>query len=170
MSAYRFPQELRQVVLDALPEATAIYGEVPDLRYTYVPATHMRALHPDTQLVVGMRGAGKSFWWAALQSEDHRRLVNHLLPRAQISDHTRIGLGFGTRPEPDHYPGKETIRSLLQTFDARDLWRAVVVNQVVAQDTLPEVGIWADRIEWIRHHPEQVERALFEADQRLAQE
>jgi len=164
LSAYRFPPTLRQVMGDALPETTAVYGEVPDLRYTYVPATHMRALHPDTQLVVGMRGAGKSFWWGALQSEDHRRLVSDLLPRAQITGHTRIGLGYGTRPQPDHYPGKETIGSLLRSYDARDLWRTVVIWQVVGNDLHPGLSTWAEKIDWVRAHPEPVERALFDAD------
>ena len=50
-----------------LPDGTS-YGEAPGLGNVYFPQSHLKALHPDMPVVTGMRGAGKTFWWSALQN------------------------------------------------------------------------------------------------------
>ena len=39
---------------------------VPTRRYFYCPSAHVKALREDSSLVQGIRGAGKSVWWALL--------------------------------------------------------------------------------------------------------
>ena len=170
MSGYRFPGEIRNLIVEALPEETSRFGEAPELRYTYVPAGHARALHPDTMLVVGMRGAGKTFWWAALQEPGHRRLVAAWLPRTNISENTRVSLGYGERPAPGDYPGKETLANLLERYDPRHVWRTVVLHKVDSRGPLAELGKWSDRVRWVTEHPEDVELLLYQADQELDRE
>ena len=67
------PQRAREA-LASLPEGTS-HGEPPAPEHVYVPSPHLKAMDPDTMLVTGMRGAGKTFWWSALQQADVRRLL-----------------------------------------------------------------------------------------------
>ncbi len=44
MSGYRFPGEIRDLILAALPEEPISFGEAPELQYTYVPAGHAHSV------------------------------------------------------------------------------------------------------------------------------
>lgn len=171
MSHDRFPPEIRDAIRDALPVDTAVFGETPDLRYTFAPAGHARALHPDAMLVEGIRGAGKSFWWTVLQSPEHRRMVAHVLPKSGISEQTTVSVGFGERSSPDNYPGKDTLVQLTENFDPRQIWRTVVFHQVIRNDDPAAAWgqAWRERVQWVVDHPEDVERRLLSVDERLNQ-
>ena len=164
----RFPQEIRQVILDALPQETSLFGGTPDLRYTYVPASHAKALHPDSMLVVGIRGAGKSFWWAALQREDHRSLIASASPGTQIDRNMVVSQGFGEKSSPAHYPGKDALIALLGTCEARLIWRSIiafhVLSQVMSNSPLSKLPTWKERVAWVGEHPEETEKMLYDAD------
>jgi hypothetical protein len=172
MSDYRFPKEIRELIRDALPQETAVFGQTPDLRYTFTPAGHTRALHPDAMLVVGIRGAGKSFWWTVLQSPEHRKMVAYMMPKSGISAETKVSVGFGERSLPDDYPGKDTLKQLTGQFDPRQVWRTIVLRQVIMGtekvQVLPKAS-WLDTVHWVADHPEEVERLLFHVDQELDQ-
>lgn len=172
---YRFPIELRHSITNALPEQGSQFGQKPLLQYMYVPRAHAKALHPDNMLVVGIRGAGKSFWWTALQEQDHRGLVGELSPGVPIGRTTRVSQGFGERPSPDAYPGKDTLRDLLsRRLPARDIWRTVILCHIAKQQatgtSLLENADWKDRVGWTRANPGQVERLAFEEDRNLDRE
>ena len=166
-----FPQEIRQVILDALPEDTSLFGRTPDLKYTYLPVSHAKALHPDSMLVVGIRGAGKSYWWSALQSEDHRSLIENMLPKTHITKDAVVSQGFGERPSPYNYPSKDVLLSLLSNFDARNIWRGVVLFHLIKRGTanspLSNLSHWKERIGWVQDNPEEAERFAFDADAEL---
>ena len=167
MNDYRFPQQIRELLLAAIPEDRSIFGRTPELQHTYVPTGHARALHPDSMLVVGTRGAGKSFWWSALQSDEHRRFVADLMPKSGISPGTRVSLGFGERPSPHDYPGKDVLAHLLKTFDARQVWRTVVIHKLVDPMIFENLKSWADRVKWVVNNPEEVDGLLYDADREL---
>ena len=97
MSSHLFSSSLRILIQNALPGETSLFGGCPELRYTYLPAGHAKALQPDSMLVVGIRGAGKSFWFSALQDEDHRSLIDKKLPKAGIRKDTIMSQGFGEK-------------------------------------------------------------------------
>ena len=65
--------------LAALPEETS-YGGTPAPAHVYLPRSHLKALNLDALLVTGMRGAGKTFWWSALQDSGIRRFINRSGP------------------------------------------------------------------------------------------
>lgn len=158
MKEYRFPQEIRELIGESLPQDTAVFGQTPDLRYTFTPAGHSRALHPDTMLVVGIRGAGKSFWWTVLQSSDHRQMVAHLLAKSSISEATKVSVGFGEPSSPDDYPGKDTLVQLIQQFDARQVWRTIALRHVIkgaGEDQSLLAASWPDSVSWMVEHPEE---------------
>ena len=88
----------------ALPDETS-YGEAPpspDL--VFLPPSHLKALDPDRQLVTGMRGAGKTFWWSALQEKPVRDLVRKHDARSTLRAETEVRTGFGARPASSEYP------------------------------------------------------------------
>ncbi|MBF0568556.1 MAG: hypothetical protein HQK95_06760 [Nitrospirae bacterium] len=174
MIDYKFPMEIRNVIMDALPQGMAVSGEIPDQKYTFIPMGHSKALHPDAVLVSGIRGSGKSFWWSVLQSNEHRQMVAHLLPKSNIFENTIVSVGFGVG-EPHssgNYPDKDTLVQLIsQKLDPRHIWRTIVFQQVIMNTLkLPPTypaSKWADKIKWVIAQPEEVQQLLFTADQIL---
>ncbi len=172
MGTYRFPMEIREVIQDALPTDTSLFGSIPRLQYTYFPAGHAKALHPDSMLVEGIRGSGKSFWWAALQSAEHRLLLDTILPKTGITEKTFVSQGFGEKPSPDNYPGRDALADLLISFDARQIWRTILVVHLMRESRenlapLANLNSWRERINWVHRHPEEIERLIFDADRQL---
>jgi hypothetical protein len=160
--------ELRQGIIDALPDDTSTHGQVPALRNVYLPLSHAKALQPDTMVVSGGRGAGKSFWWAALQEGTYRDLIGTLASSSQLSAGTDIYTGFGERPQNDEYPGADVLRQLLdEGTEARMIWRTVVVRHLADEGHPVPQGTWSERVQWVTGHPEAVDRLLAARDQEL---
>ena len=62
------------------------------------PPEHLKALHPDRTLVVGMRGAGKTYWCNALLDTKMRELLGVVLPDMRLGQFTHCSPGFGIDP------------------------------------------------------------------------
>jgi hypothetical protein len=164
---YKFSHQLREVIVRALPEDTSLHGKEPELRYTYLPATHAKALRPGSMLVVGIRGSGKSFWWSALQKPELRDAVGKDIG---VNKNTKVSTGFGERHSPDNYPGKDTLTSLLEEFDARSIWRTIVLKQVCGGHLPQEFNSlknWKNRVNWLKANPEPVEQLFYQIDNEL---
>lgn len=162
----KFSREIRNLIINALPEDTSLHGKVPELRHTYLPIAHMKALRRDSMLVVGIRGSGKSYWWAVLQQKKHRALIGEKLG---INESTIISAGFGESPSPENYPGKDIIEKLLKTFEPRKIWQTIVIWHIGKHllSELTEQKSWEDRVKWVKDHPEDVERCFFNVDNEL---
>ena len=52
--------EIARAALAGLPERTS-YDESPSPEEVYLPPSHLKAMDPNNMLVIGMRGAGKTF-------------------------------------------------------------------------------------------------------------
>ena len=158
--------ETARKALRALPEGTS-YGEAPpspDL--VFLPPSHLKALDPDRQLVFGMRGAGKTFWWSALQEEAVRELVGQHVPESTLGAETEVRTGFGDRAALSEYPDKDTLlRLMADGFEPRILWRAVQARQIGMEDhPVARRESWAARAEYVRDEPEAVARLFEERD------
>jgi len=171
---------LRRAVLSSLPEQASQFDEEPPAEmYLYVPRSHERALSFDTVLVQGIRGAGKSLWWAALQRESHRRRISKTLGEGIVTGYTRVVSGFGA--SPGQYPHKLTLQKLVKQYDAADVWRAVVHHAVVGAGLVngltsaapgpfgDSASNWPTRIEWVVGHPESFEEFLAACNKVLAE-
>ena len=167
----RLPVETtRQAILDTLPKGTSPFGGSPEPKFTHIPASHAKALQPDVQVVKGMRGSGKSFWWAALQEEPIRRLVAQRVPYLRVFRSATMRVGFGEKTDPDQSPDKDTINHLLgQWTDPRLIWRTVVLR-ALDWPTVTARSDWQTRVEQVRSHPEEVARFLYDLDTRLHRE
>ena len=163
--------ERMRSALAELPDGIS-HGEAPSLGDVYFPQSHLKALHPDVLVVTGMRGAGKTFWWSALQNEAVRRLIGERYARAKLSGHTVLRTGFGVRPAADEYPGKDVLDRLLQDrTDPRSIWRTVQAWQVAREDhPLRCKNDWSSRTAYVREHPEIIDRLFESEDARLNEE
>ena len=153
---------VREALAD-LPEGTS-YGALPRPELVYLPMSHLKAMDPNCLLVTGMRGAGKTFWWSALQHGTVRQMLAHHMARGTFSDKTEVRIGFGVRREPSEYPNKEVLHELMgRGVEPRIIWRTVVAWQVAPDShCLRHHNSWSTRVEYVRSNPEPINH-LFEA-------
>jgi hypothetical protein len=157
---------LRRSILSSVPAEASQYS-VGEPRFLYLPKSHARALDPDNMLVVGMRGAGKSFWWHALQSEQQKGAIEaayHDGKAARVLKND-VSAGFSEQLSAD-YPSRDAIQRIITTHSPRLLWRTVVLWAVAP----PEVTLasWMDRVGWVAAHPEEVDQSFRHADEALS--
>ena len=157
-------EAVREALL-ALPEGTS-HGVPPSPSHVYLPPSHVKALNPDVQLVTGMRGAGKTFWWSALQEGAVRELVGRAVERPPLNENTEVRTGFGPRPAPDGYPGADRLRGLLADFEPKTVWRTVLARQFARDEDHPfgECDSWAARTRYVAENPGAVDRLFQERD------
>lgn len=163
------PQELRTLVYNAIPVESTEHGAPPPPHQFYVPKSHARALHLNVPVVVGSRGAGKSFWWSALQSEEHRGLVEAFAPDTRFKRTTQVRPGFGPVANNARYPDRDVLAHLLRAgFTARDIWRTVLL-WAAGDETpgfpTPEMP-WPERVRGLVDDPESASR-IFEAKDQI---
>lgn len=121
-------RDLRELIRDALPVESAEYGAPPPRHQFFVPKSHARALQINIPVVLGDRGMGKSYWWAALQSREHRGLLARTAPDVRIREETLVFPGFGKTPDLTQYPSKDVFARLLAAGQkSRLVWKTVVV-------------------------------------------
>ncbi len=79
---------------DPSASTTIVGADKAKLQDVFAPTAHSKALDPATTLVLGARGAGKSFWASALYNQDTRLLAAVLYPRLGL-DRLQVQIGFG---------------------------------------------------------------------------
>jgi hypothetical protein len=79
---------------DPSASTTIVGADKAKLQDVFAPTAHSKALDPATALVLGARGAGKSFWASVLYNNDTRRLAAELYPRLGL-DALQVQIGFG---------------------------------------------------------------------------
>ena len=95
----------------------------------YLPPSHLKAMDPDNILVTGMRGAGKTFWWAALQEPAVRDLIFQASSHAStLGEDTEVRTGFSVRNQAPYY------RHLLEVTTRQD-WEAWILFMLEAVRT-----------------------------------
>ena len=160
--------ETARAALAELPDGTSHGGQTAPAQ-VYAPPSHLKAMDPDILLVTGMRGAGKTFWWSALQDEAVRALVGQQTARSPMSGNTEVRTGFGVKPAPDQYPSKDVLRTLMATgVDPRTIWRTVQAWQLAGgAHELRKRQSWPDRIAFVDGNPEVIDRLFYEKDEEL---
>lgn len=171
MNTLFFPKmDMRQALLEALPENDQASSDpVRTPKFTYVPPSHARALDPENTIVEGMRGAGKSHWWAVLNKEEHRKYLESVFPETRISGNVEISQGYGVGLSPDAWPGKDTLANLIKTYEPRHIWQAVIAVHANFPAPFPiNPGKWESMVKWISEHAEEYDNLLYLVDQELA--
>lgn len=70
----------------------AVGSQAPRVEEMYAPETHAAALDPNIPIVVGSRGAGKSFWSGVLGQDSTRKAADAAFPRLGLA---RVKAAFG---------------------------------------------------------------------------
>ena len=162
-------KKIRQALRESLPEVDHA-GAEPDRQpaFTYVPPSHAKALDPDVSVVEGIRGAGKSFWWAHLSSEPHRKFIGAAFPEARVAETVRVEQGFGAQTSSVDAPSQEVLASLLVAgFSARVIWRAVLAHKAGFGAPFPASAKWRDRVQWVQANAEEFDELLQATDKAL---
>lgn len=162
------PKKLRHALSDSVP-AVDQAGAEPDREpaFTYVPPSHARALDPDTSVVEGIRGAGKSFWWAHLFSESHREFISGAFPETRFTANVKVVQAFGAQQSSADAPSQEVLASMNKEFPPRAIWRAVCAYKVDFPEPFPRKAKWKDRVAWVANNPEDFDELLQRADSAL---
>lgn len=157
-------RDLRRAIAE-LPDGNS-HGERPAGNEIYLPPAHYRALDPEAAVVTGMRGAGKTFWWSAIQEGPVRRLIAKRNPRWLLGEDAEVRVGFGAAPEPDEYPGREVLAGLLaEQTEPRIVWKSVAAWQFASDDhPLRKCRDWPGRVRHVAAHLESVDRLLRDRD------
>jgi len=162
-------KELRQALRDSLPPVDHA-GKEPERSpaFTYVPPSHARALDPDTCIVEGIRGSGKSFWWAHLSSKPHQKFITGAFPEAKISSQVTAVQAFGAQSNSVDSPSQDVLAALIEKkYNSRIIWRAVCAHKLGFGGAFPAKGNWQKRVDWVAKHPEEFDELLLDADSKL---
>ena len=154
---------VREALAD-LPDETS-YGESLKPEHVYLPRSHLKATDPNILIVTGMRGAGKTFWWSALQSSTVRQLVGQSAGQSSLSAATEARTGFGVPPRDD-YPSRDILQALMNDgVDPRIIWRTVQARQLAPNShPLRQQNTWAERVRYVSNHIESIELLFRERD------
>lgn len=133
--------------------------------FTYVPPSHARSLDPEATLVEGIRGAGKSFWWAQLASDSHREFVQAAFPEVRFGSKLKIARGFGMGLPTAEAPSADVLAQLVENYRPRSIWRAVLAFHAGFNGEFGRLKRWPERVQWVQSHPEEFDELLDRADQ-----
>ncbi len=145
----------------------------------FVPESHYKALHPQTMLVEGMRGAGKSFWTKVLSNNELRlalsRTDTDLRLKTELQQlNTCKGIFWDQSGQQD-LPHKTSVKRWLldPDFEPSLFWAAITLAQfsIDKEWGFPSKDLndpWTKRVSWAQENPELVMRALKSLDAKFA--
>lgn len=140
-------QNYRSLVTSSIlaPDADT---QSPNVAQLFTPATHRNALDPDVTLVVGGRGAGKTVWFKALQSKEHRELAASAYQLPKLAK-AKVAAGHGAEFVTEDYPGPGTLKQLLELgSDPEHIWQAVCLH-ALGNEMPGQVHTWSKRVEFL---------------------
>jgi hypothetical protein len=157
--------------LDGSASHAASGEDRPKISEIFAPEQHAGALDPNTTIVLGSRGAGKSFWAGVLGDAETRAAAAEAYPHIGLSN-LEVRFGY-TGLTNDGSVSRQTIDAQILTGAERKtaplLWRCVVLRALrsavdgpnVRQPTIKTMmEMYADPEEW--------EEACAAADENLA--
>jgi hypothetical protein len=161
--------ELRAALRESLPAVDqAGAGDTRSPAFTFVPPSHAKALDIESSVIEGIRGAGKSFWWAHLVSEAHRRYIAEAFPDIRLGANFAAVQAFGAQSAATGAPSQDVLAVLLKKHPARAIWRAVLAHSAAFGVPFPATSTkWADRVQWVAEQPEEFDELLRAKDAEL---
>jgi hypothetical protein len=155
--------------LDSSAATTATGVDRPVPSNIFAPEQHVGALDPDTTIVLGARGVGKSFWAGVLLYDDTRAVASEAFPNINFQ-RMRVTPGY-TGQTGDSSVSQETVDARIPDGEERRLgpllWRCVLLRAAhiaLDPDSTPErIGAMMTRYA----DPEDWEEAMSAADAKL---
>ena len=169
-------RDMRRALIE-LPEETS-HGKQPLLEHIYISQSHIKAIRPDSLLVTGMRGAGKTFWWSALQDKNARQLLGEHSDFSMLHAKTTVRVGFGvksgagTTPKSDEYPDKYVLQNLLEkNVEPQIIWRTVMAWHLASDSHPLKMQIlWSERVKYVIQHAENINHLFEQCDDEFDQQ
>lgn len=165
----KFQAGLVRAALYELPLVAAQEGlDPPEIARIVVPTSHLKALSLDSSVIVGLRGAGKSFWTAVLSSPMHRAFVAQSARLSELRN-IEVRVGYAEAPSSPDFPTKARLRALLaEGYEAREIWLAVLLRHV--RSVVSGGGASAtldDVLAAVRSNPIDAEAGFWDAERQL---
>jgi hypothetical protein len=156
--------------LAVLPSDHDASGEHrPTVQEIFTPDQHANALDPNTPVVVGARGAGKSFWAGVLGQDDTRAETATAYPNLGL-DRLIVIPGYSGIPDDRSISAKivdARIPRGSETDRAADFWQAVIMRAAV-RALNPSEEPQSIR-EFMERDPEDTAKTLKSLDARYAE-
>lgn len=109
----------------------AIGENVPKLEDIFAPENHAAALDPSSPIVVGPRGAGKSFWSGVLGQESTRKAAAKAYPNLGL-ERVKVGFGFTGALAGSSGVSTEMLNSVVKSNasldEAKGFWWATILR------------------------------------------
>jgi hypothetical protein len=154
--------EYRELLGAALPAVVDADTIDPNPRTLFTPPVHRNALDPDTTIVCGGRGVGKTFWFKAMQDDSLREIAaNHY--RLDRLNRVDALAGFGANLSKQ-YPNPRRLELLVDRFRTLDIWTAVALFGFGISE-LVTIEDWPGRVQWVVDNPGRVEDAILSVDE-----
>jgi hypothetical protein len=159
--------EYRELLGAALPAVVDADTIDPNPKTLFTPSGHRNALDPDTTVVRGGRGVGKTVWFKALQDESLREIAatHYRLSRLNRVDTLA---GFGAKLSAQ-YPNPRRLQSLVERFRPSDIWTAVALFGFGIPE-LVKAEDWPERVQWVVANPGKVEDAILAVDEQASRD
>lgn len=121
-------------ILSTLPSDHDASGSYkPTVEEIFAPAQHANALDPNTSIVVGARGTGKSFWAGVLSQAQTRKAASIAYPNLGL-EHLIVTTGY------DGFTSPRIIETLVpkgeESVYAYFFWQAAIIKSI--EDSLPK--------------------------------
>ncbi len=145
----------------------AVGDHAPKLHDIFAPEGHTAALDPAIPIVVGSRGAGKSFWSGVLGQTETREAADTAYPRLGLKDLT-VAFGFtGAVGGPEGVSVEASNQLVPQDASpeqAKAFWWATILLAVARSsgqrpklsELLPQASDWETREDLIDQHEQRL--------------
>ncbi|GAA2022247.1 hypothetical protein [Pseudokineococcus marinus] len=137
-------------------------------RGVYTPLEHRRALLPDTTVVRGARGVGKTVWFRSLQVETLRSSAASEYRLPALRD-PLVAVGYGNLLEPDLYPSAADLLEMTDVASPSEIWSAVVLK-VLGSPVMASLTSWTSRARAVHNDPRVVPREYARLDREMESE
>ncbi|WP_423371377.1 hypothetical protein [Burkholderia sp. LMG 32019] len=167
---YRFDAHEIRLALTRIDDTSQESLRPPNRNTLYMPASHAKALGLSSSVVVGMRGSGKSYWTAVLNSTEHRNYVARAgrLPELLKTD---VAIGFALDPSSEEFPTPMELSNLTNAgIDPSDVWHTIVLSHALR--ALNRTGFedesWEEAVQWFADNRTEGANLLAQCDRELA--
>lgn len=137
----------------------------PKVGEVFAPEQHASALAPSTLIVVGARGAGKSFWAGVLGQDETRTLAASVYPRLGLE---RLLVRFGYNGfDTGSAVSRRTVEARVRTGDQQQatfFWQAVILRAAFEAVDHPDGSMTTLEVMQKYEDPELFEGALRAVD------
>ncbi|MFC6089959.1 hypothetical protein [Saccharothrix lopnurensis] len=159
--------EYRELLGAALPAVVDADTIDPDPQTLFTPSGHRNALDPDTTVVRGGRGVGKTVWFKALQDDSLREIAAKYYRLDRLNRVDTLA-GFGAKLSKQ-YPNPRRLQSLVEKFQPLDIWTAVALYGFGVTE-LTTIEDWPERVQWVVANPGKVEDVILDVDEQTGRD